>query len=368
MTDLGVTRIVAKAGLEGTSDGPPTPTTWAPVDLTAALAGDDLPPAALFKRTDGNRLLYEGRVHWFLGESESCKSWAWQHVAADVVAKGGDVLVVDFEDDERGVVARLRSLGLSVQAIAEHLVYLRPDEALYDRHGNPTPGAVELADVLTARTYRLAVIDGVTEAMTTEGLALGENTDVARWSRMLPKRIADLGPAVVVVDHVVKDRESQGRYAIGGQHKLAGLTGAAYKFVTLRPLARAKRGEPVDGTVAITVTKDRPGHVRAFAAEGKVGTLTITAWPDGGVTCRLVPPGEEMPDSHLVQRIREYLDTYDGSSVRAIEAAVEGKAVALRGATSWLVDSGQVRVERKGNAHLHFLTDVGRDALKAGTR
>jgi hypothetical protein len=262
----------------------------------------------------------------------------------------------------------LRALGVPADVIAAHLVYLRPDEALYDRHGNPTPGAVALDEVLGTRSFRLAVIDGVTEAMTTEGLELVDNADVARWIRMLPKRIATLGPAVVVVDHLAKMTDAEGRYAIGGQHKLAGVTGAAFKFVTIRPLSRATGTEPVEGTVAVAVTKDRPGHVRAFAVEGKIGTLTVTAWPDGGVTCRLVPPGEEVPDSRLVRRILEHLDHYDGSSVRAIEAAVEGKALALRGATAWLVDAGQVRVERKGNAHLHFLTDSGRDALGVGTR
>jgi hypothetical protein len=54
--------------------------------------------------------------------------------------------------------------------------------------------------------------------MTTEGLALGDNTDVAAWMRPLPKRFAAAGAAVVVIDHVVKNRDDQGRYAIGGQH------------------------------------------------------------------------------------------------------------------------------------------------------
>jgi hypothetical protein len=54
--------------------------------------------------------------------------------------------------------------------------------------------------------------------MTTEGLALGDNTDVAAWMRLLPKRFAAAGAAVVVIDHVVKNRDDQGRYAIGGQH------------------------------------------------------------------------------------------------------------------------------------------------------
>jgi AAA domain-containing protein len=115
-------------------------------------------------------------------------------VTADVLREGGDVLYLDFEDDENGVVARLRALGVEVETIAAHLVYLRPDEALHDRRGNATPAAADFAEVVATRDYRLAVIDGVTEAMTTEGLELIDNADVARWIRMLPKRLAALRP------------------------------------------------------------------------------------------------------------------------------------------------------------------------------
>jgi hypothetical protein len=67
---------------------------------------------------------------------------------------------------------------------------------------------------------------------------------------------------VVCLDHVIKNRETGGRYALGAQHKLAGVTGATYVFSVIRPLARAK-SEPVEGIVSLTVTKDRPGYVRA---------------------------------------------------------------------------------------------------------
>src|SRR5829696_2458463 len=110
------------------------PTSWAPVDLAAALAGEDVEPPVLWERTDGVRLIYAGRVHWFQGESESCKSWAAQRITADELGAGRDVLYIDFEDDDRGIVARLRALGATDADIARHLTYLRPDEPLCDRH------------------------------------------------------------------------------------------------------------------------------------------------------------------------------------------------------------------------------------------
>ena len=87
---------------------------------------------------------------------------------------------------------------------------------------------------------------------------------IAVWQRRLPKRIASTGAAVGCVDHLSKNRDGQGRYAIGGQHKLAGVTGATYRFTVSKPLRRAL-SEPMTGRVTISVEKDRPGWVRARA-------------------------------------------------------------------------------------------------------
>ena len=91
-------------------DGVGTESSWRPVDLTDALAGVDIPAPTMLARTDGIRLVYAGRTHVFAGESESCKSWAAQIGCSQVMGEGGDVLWIDFEDDERGVVARLLAL------------------------------------------------------------------------------------------------------------------------------------------------------------------------------------------------------------------------------------------------------------------
>ncbi len=52
-----------------------------------------------------------------------------------------------------------------------------------------------------------------------------DNTDVARFGQMLPRWLAERGPATVALNHVTKDRENRGRYAIGAVHKLNGLRG-----------------------------------------------------------------------------------------------------------------------------------------------
>jgi hypothetical protein len=342
-----------------------TPSSWAPIDLTDALAGADTPRPALLARIDGARILYRGRTHAFQGEPESCKTWGAAVAAHQAMEDDEDVLWVDFEDDERGVVARLRALGADVEMIREHFVYLRPDEPLSDRYGAATVGNAEFGQLLEDRQFGLAIIDGVTEAMVTEGLDLNSNADVAVWQRRLPRRLANTGAAVATLDHLVKSREGgPSRFAIGGQHKLAGLTGAAYRFDMVRPLTRATGTEPVEGLVTITVTKDRPGHVRAIAPDGKIGALQLTAWPDGGVTAALAPiTGEPAPDLGLVHRIAAYLADYEGSSKKAIEEGVSGKTDAIRSAFRWMAaeDREWIRIERSGQTHRHYLTESGKD-------
>jgi len=76
--------------------------------------------------------------------------------------------------------------------------------------------------------YGLAVIDGVTDSMGLFGLFGKDADDVARWHRTLPKAVASkTGAAVVCVDHVAKDSQTRGRFALGSQHKMAGLTPTA---------------------------------------------------------------------------------------------------------------------------------------------
>lgn len=345
-------------------DGPAEPTSWRPVDLADALAGRDLPAPELLERSDGHRMLYRGRVHWFQGESEACKSWLALLAVAQILAAGGAVLWVDFEDDDRGVVARLLAMSVAPEAIAGRFTYIRPDEPLRSKVAGFTAAYSDLLDII-GRPYNLAVIDGVTEAVTVEGLSLLDNADIATWLRLLPKKIADAtGAAVVCIDHLAKDREGQGRYAIGAQHKLAGVTGAAYKLEVRKRFRRSDGSESVEGVIAVSVTKDRPGWVRAHANDDQVGVFTLTSWPDGGVSAILAPAdARPTPDLVLCRRILEHLAVYDGATGRNIEETLTGKAALIREALKWMAEEGRrwVRIDRVGRSHLHYLTAEGKE-------
>jgi len=365
------------ARLEENEETPPQPeerTSWTPQDLEEALAGDDLPPPEVFARTDGRALLYRGRTHAFIGETESCKTWAALLAVAERLQAGEMVLWIDYEDDARGAVTRLRNLGVSADLIRAGLHYLHPEEPLLTRDGRATAGNADLGRLLETYPYTLAIIDGVTEGMTTEGLDPLGTEDAARFARRLAKRVASSSssPAVVSIDHVPKSSEQRGRYALGSQHKIAGLTGAAYIFEVRRRLSRATL-EPITATVAVRVSKDRPGHVRALGTETgealrTIATLELTAYPDGGITGRLLPPAEDTttPPPALLGRIAAHLELYPGVSKTALKTDVRGKAEDIGVAVDYMVQEGFAtstpRTSKGGGFSLH-LTDAGRQFL-----
>lgn len=239
---------------------------WAPVDIGKARHGVGATPPAILARSDGACLFYPGKTHSVHGESESGKSWLVQCATAEQLIAGESVLYLDFEDDAGPVAERLILLGVPPEVVDDptRFVYVHPDQP-------PTTDEERAAfDGLLTGTYVLAIIDGVTDSMGVFGLSTKDNDDVARWQRTLPKAIArQTGAAVVCVDHVTKDADSRGRFALGGQHKMAGLSGAAYVVEMVQPFAVGQAGY-----ASVRVGKDRPGLVRGLGGRWRKSDRT----------------------------------------------------------------------------------------------
>ena len=94
-------------------------TTWTPVDLARVVSrGDSLePPPSMLVRSDGESLLYKGKIHGFAGEPESAKGWLLLWASVERIRVGEHVLYIDFEDEATTVVSRLLALGLDGESI-----------------------------------------------------------------------------------------------------------------------------------------------------------------------------------------------------------------------------------------------------------
>lgn len=346
----------------GTTPEPPealyvgTYSTWQPVDVSAVLDGTYEPPqATVGRRDDGVGLLYPGRVHTVAAESEGGKTWLGLTIVASEINDGRGAVYVDFEDDEGGVVGRLLAVGAKPDAIRQHFAYLRPTEPLTEADNR-----LDLAGVLHDVRPVVAIVDGVTEAMTLHGLELKDNSDVARFGKLLPRWLADRGPAVLALDHVTKDREGRGRYAIGGVHKLNGVNGAAFVLENRRPF-----GIGVTGRSTLLVAKDRPGQLRRHALPSGEGMawladLVVQSHAAEFAEVSLTPPisdGGQFRPTVLMGRVADVLRrSAEPMTKQDIESRVKGKATDIRTALAALVDDGFVAVTvGRYNARLHSL-------------
>ena len=280
---------------EDVDETPSVSASWARVDLGVILDGTWEPETpTLLPRDDGQCLIYPGRVHSFHGESESGKSLVAQAETARVIAAGQRALYIDFESDAASVVGRLRLLGATAEQIREHLDYRRPDASPFALHE-----LTEWADLLR-QPLTLAVIDGVGDALSTFGAAVNANDDVAAWMRRVPRVLAaKTGAAVVLIDHVTKNTDTRGRFAVGAQAKMNGLDGAAYIVTIGTPL-----GLGLSGTILLSIAKDRPGVIRPHCGEWRksdhtqdAATITIDSTQPGTTTVTIHAPDRTSPST-----------------------------------------------------------------------
>lgn len=323
-----------------------TDTTWAPIDLTPILNGDHTPPTpTICHLDDGQALFYPARINAINAESESGKSWLAFHAATQQLAAGNNVTIIDFEDDAAGVTGRLLDLGATPTNINTHLTYLRPDDA-FDH-----PAAARLTKHLDDTNPTLVVLDGVTEALAQNGWKINDNDDAATFAHRILRPIARTGAAVLLIDHVTKDRENQGQHAIGAQHKRAMISGASYKLEVIEPFGKGRTGR-----ARIIVTKDRPGAVRGTAIGGRnVGTMQLGSPLNGPahIVLRHFTDDPEHPTTFrptaLMEKISRAVEDLNAANEQPTQAAilrdVGGKKTHVVTALRLLIAEGHLDTE-----------------------
>lgn len=231
---------------------------WQFEDLAQLASGIELPPTpTVFQREDGQGLFYRGAVNDLHGEPGCGKSMIAQIATAQELKADRDVIYIDYEDSARNVVKRLLLLGVSGEQIIGHLHYVRPSA----KPSSPTSlgGWRETLDY--ADTATLAIIDGVTSCLAYAGLDSNSGDDIATWYNTMPRLISACGPAVVLIDHVVKSKDNRGRYAGGSMQKLALIDGISYSVDMTKPV-----GKGVKGTIVIKSGKDRISEIEEHCA------------------------------------------------------------------------------------------------------
>jgi hypothetical protein len=334
---------------------------WKPIALKDYFDGlFQAPTATILKRTDGHGLIYTGRVHSIYGESESGKSWVAQIASAEMLKEDKKVIYIDFESDASDVVGRMKSLGVSRANLLQYFSYIRPD-------GPRDADDPYWQAILEKGSAELIIIDGVTESLTMWGGETKDNDAITRWMRIFPRTVATAsGAAVVLIDHITKNAETRGRFAIGGQAKMATIDGAAYLVEPLEALAPGRTG-----TLTMRVTKDRPGFIRKIAGmwrksdrtqEAAVFTIDSTRAQMQYVigVPMLEDELEQSKEFKKSKEIAEFVHNHPGCTRRLIQEGIHGSKDAIGERVSELLAGGWV--ENKGNerSFILYITDTGK--------
>lgn len=257
--------------------------TWRFLDLTRLAQGEELPPQpTVFEREDGQGLFYRECVNDIHGEPGSGKSMIAQAAVAQELKHGRHVLYLDYEDRARNVVKRLLLMGVSAESITRRLHYVNPQSSNTAVTGRD--GWTQTLEY--ARDASLCIIDGVTASLAYSGCDSNDSDDVVAWYNLIPRPVARMGAAVVLIDHVVKTKDNRGRYASGSMQKLAQIDGVSYAVGVDKPI-----GKGLKGLLVLRSGKDRIGDIEERCAPG---------WSDG----------------HLREAARITVDSTDPSRMR----------------------------------------------------
>ena len=344
------------------SDLGPDESSWKPIPLKDYFDGLFAAPiATILKRTDGSGLIYTGRVHSIYGESESGKSWIAQIASAECLKNDKKVIYIDFESDAIDIVNRLKALGVSRANLLQYFTYIRPD------------GPRDIDDpywkaILEQDSAELVVIDGVTESLTMWGGQTKDNDEITRWMRVFPRTVASAsGAAVVLIDHITKNAETRGRFAIGGQAKLATIDGAAYLVEPLEALAPGRIG-----SLTMRVTKDRPGFIRKISGMWRksdrtqeTAIFTIDSTKAQMQYVIGLPTNEDELEIKTEfgknKAIVDFIHNNPGCTRRIVQDGVTGSKESVGDRLSGLIENGWV--ENKGNerSFILYVTDGGKE-------
>lgn len=306
----------------------PRPSSWTPRNLADM---EDKPPVQ--PTLGGLGMVYPGKRHVFSGPQESAKTLAAYVVGLSVVRSGGLVLLIDFEMGPWDTKTRLRELGATDDELGRFL-YVEPD----------TPLSTGSVGELVGLEPSLVLVDALAGAFQLEALDDNSRKDVEKWAGAWIAPFWRAGVATLVIDHVVKNTELRGAYAIGSERKVGGVD-VHLGFSVVRPI---KRGET--GTYKVSTHKDRGGMLK----RGHLIDFKLSSDPDTHLlTWEFVAPAV-VDDEHpfrptgLMEKVSRFLEMQtEPVSRNVVEQAKLGKAEYIRLGLDLLTQEGHID-ETKG--------------------
>ena len=302
--------------------------TWEPLNLAAL--PDSEPP-----EPDLSGVGYRGgKRHLLIGPPESLKTWAAFAIGLDEIRRDGVVLHVDLEMSPVETRRRLTEMGATAEELAAW-AYVDPERA---------PAEGELETLIGNHAPTLALIDASAGAFDLLDLDDNARRDAETFARRLIAPFHRAAVSTLTVDHVTKNADARGRWAIGSERK----TGQADVVLGAKTLAPFSRGHT--GRLAINTLKDRFGAVpRPQAAELElVSDGSRITW-----TFKAASLTEDSEDvwkpTELMAKVKRYLEQRsEPVSRNQIVRDVTGKRTYLLEAIQHVIDEGSAQETQDG--------------------
>jgi hypothetical protein len=268
------------------------------------------------------------------------KSMVIAALAAETARAGLRALVLDFERTSGMWRERLDLFGLAEEELGR-VFYLRP---------NVQASSSEIRQMVALVQPAIVALDSYDAALAAFGRET-KNEDVRAFHAEVIEPLRSTNAGVFVADHLAKNRETRGRYSIGGQAKLA----LAEVHLGLTPIVGLRRGS--GGKLKIRVHKDTFGwlpHSATFELVDEDGLLSWTVKTDEDDAG---PEGEFRPTGYMerVSRALEIAGT--GLTLNRIEQDVGGKREYVRQAVGALLREGHAE-EEEGPRRARLITLV----------
>jgi hypothetical protein len=238
-------------------------------------------------------LVYPGKRHVFSGPQESAKTLAAYLIGLEVGRQNGYWTLIDFEMGAYDARDRLVDLGATPTDL-DHLTYIEPEEAATIGH----------MEQIMEGGIDLVVIDAAAGAYDLQGLDDNKRQDVEKLTRIYVRSFWRAGIATIFLDHVVKNGETRGAYAIGSERKVGGAD-VHLGFSVIAPISRGH-----SGLYKISTHKDRGGYLK----RGTLAEMELHSHPDThAITYELraaeeLAPGQEWMPTKVMQHLSELLE------------------------------------------------------------
>ena len=219
-------------------------------------------------------LIYKGKRHALSGPPEAAKTLLALGIALEAIRAGSIVAFIDFESGPAETRRLLEDLGATTDEL-ETILYFEADGP---------PEGDDLLEKIVKPGAELAIIDAAAGAYDASGLNEMDRGDIEKFAKAWVRPLHRHGVATILIDHVVKNRNNRGAFAIGGERKLGGVD----IHLGLSAVTQMSRG--TSGLIKVTTHKDRP----AWLPRPRTGDLELRSDPTThAISWSLRPPSDE---------------------------------------------------------------------------